>query len=143
MVVLVVDVESVGSLVGLGANGGGAEGWYLTGDSFSRKSRREGSRSRRGSLILELFEEELLPNHPENQPIGPGSTMAQFSEQPYSLYRNPGRRASLSGWLSNAFSELASDWNRLLRRGGAGAEFILCRSCGERGRVNVLCRYFL
>ena len=53
---------------GGGGLGGGAEVWYLTGDSFSRKSRRDGSRSRRGSLEL-LLVDELLPNHPENQPI--------------------------------------------------------------------------
>lgn len=53
---------------GGGGLGGGAAVWYLTGDSFSRKSRREGSRSRKGSLEL-LLVEVLLPNHPENQPI--------------------------------------------------------------------------
>ena len=57
-----VDVVSAG-----GGGGGGAEVWYLTGDSFSRKSRRLGSRSRRGSLLLGGV--LLPPNHPENQPI--------------------------------------------------------------------------
>ncbi len=38
---------------------------YFTGDSFSRKSRKLGSRSRRGSLLV--FSSLLLP---QNQPIG-------------------------------------------------------------------------
>lgn len=68
------DVE-VASLSGCGedsraeeGDGGGFEVWYFTGDSFSRKSRRLGSRSRRGSLLLS-FELPFLPE-PRNQPIG-------------------------------------------------------------------------
>ena len=51
-----------------GGGGGGFEVWYFTGDSFSRKSRRLGSRSRRGSLLVS-FELPFLPE-PPNQPIG-------------------------------------------------------------------------
>ena len=51
-----------------GGGGGGFEVWYFTGDSFSRKSRKLGSRSRRGSPPLSL-ELPFLPE-PQNQPIG-------------------------------------------------------------------------
>ena len=50
---------------GSGGRGGGGEVVYFTGDSFSRKSRKLGSRSRRGSLLLPPS--LLLP---QNQPIG-------------------------------------------------------------------------
>lgn len=48
-----------------GAEGSGVgAGLYLTGDSLSRKSRREGSRSRRGSV-----EEDELEVLFQNQPM--------------------------------------------------------------------------
>ena len=48
-----------------GGGGGGGVGWYFTGDSLERKSRREGSRSRRGS-VEESFGVEYFS---QNQPI--------------------------------------------------------------------------
>ncbi len=62
--------EGVGTSWGGGSNsdgGGGCGGdvVYFTGDSFSRKSRRLGSRSRRG-LLLVLSSLSL----PQIQPIG-------------------------------------------------------------------------
>lgn len=49
-------------------DGGGFAVWYFTGDSFSRNSRRLGSRSRKGSPLLS-FELPFLPE-PQSQPIG-------------------------------------------------------------------------
>ena len=49
---------------GAGAGGGGA-GVYFTGDSLERKSRKLGSRSRRGSLFVDFGGSDL----PQNQPI--------------------------------------------------------------------------
>ena len=54
---------------GSGGGGGFVEGLYFTGDSFSRKSRRLGSRSRRGSLLVLLFGSPSLLE-PQSQPIG-------------------------------------------------------------------------
>ena len=49
----------------VGGGGGGAEaGLYFTGDSLERKSRREGSRSRRGSVSVVFWEEDLFQNQP-------------------------------------------------------------------------------
>ena len=36
--------------------GGGRDGWYFTGDSFSRNSLRDGSSSLMGSLLVDLAE---------------------------------------------------------------------------------------
>lgn len=59
MVVVVVVVSG-------GRDGGGGAGVYFTGDSLERKSRRLGSRSRRGSL----FEVDVGgSDFPQNQPI--------------------------------------------------------------------------
>lgn len=71
--------DAVGGGEGLGiCDGAGAgAGLYFTGDSFSRKARRSGSRSRRGSLSLDGVAEE----EPENQP------MAQL-ELPFRLRDN-------------------------------------------------------
>jgi hypothetical protein len=55
--------------VGAGAVSGAAGGFeelYFTGDSLARKSRRLGSRSRRGSWD---FLSSLLSEEPQNQPI--------------------------------------------------------------------------
>ncbi len=52
------EVDSGGEGSGVGA------GLYFTGDSLSRKSRREGSRSRRGSV-----EEDELEVFFQNQPM--------------------------------------------------------------------------
>lgn len=41
-----------------GGGGRGGAGSYLTGDSFSRNSRREGSRSARASVLEELEPQE-------------------------------------------------------------------------------------
>lgn len=57
--------------------GGGGERWgvvdsvvvYFTGDSFSRNSRRLGSRLRRGSSVVVDWPLPLL-EVPQNQPIG-------------------------------------------------------------------------
>lgn len=59
-----VDESSETAAFGFGGDGGCSEvGLYFTGDSFSRKARRLGSRSRRGSPLVawegsELFEEK-------------------------------------------------------------------------------------
>ena len=60
--------EVVGAVLVVAASGEGAlaEVLYLTGDSFSRKSRRLGSRSRIGSL-LSFGSPSLL--EPQSQPI--------------------------------------------------------------------------
>ena len=48
-----------------GGGGGGAEvGWYFTGDSLERKSRREGSRLRRGSVEGSFGVEDFSQNQP-------------------------------------------------------------------------------
>ena len=49
---------------GGGAGGGGAGVVYLTGDSLERKSRRLGSRSRRGSLSGSLAASDFHQNQP-------------------------------------------------------------------------------
>lgn len=51
---------------GGGGGGGGGAGVYFTGDSLARKSRRLGSRSRRGSLLVGSEGEGLGP---QNQPM--------------------------------------------------------------------------
>ena len=60
-----------------GGGGGGFAVWYFTGDSFSRNSRKLGSRSCRGSPLLS-FGLPFLPE-PPNQPIGSYSRQAQYS----------------------------------------------------------------
>ena len=57
-------VAAVGRDSGGGAGGGGA-GEYFTGDSLERKSRRLGSRLRRGSLSEDLGGSDF----PQSQPI--------------------------------------------------------------------------
>ena len=57
--------EVVVVVVSGGGAGGGGAGVYFTGDSLERKSRRLGSRSRRGSLFVEFGGSDL----PQNQPI--------------------------------------------------------------------------
>lgn len=52
-----------------GGGGGAAEGSYFMGDSFERKSRREGSRSRRGS-VDEVVGEVLFQSQPILRSIG-------------------------------------------------------------------------
>lgn len=59
---VVVVVVVLGSGGGVGTGGAGV---YFTGDSLERKSRRLGSRSRRGSL----FEDGGGSGLPQNQPI--------------------------------------------------------------------------
>lgn len=61
-----MDAEAVVFCGAVGGGDGGEDGLYFTGDSFSRKSRRPGSRSRRGSLLVEGGSEGVE----ENQPIG-------------------------------------------------------------------------
>lgn len=83
--------ESAGCEGGEGRGGG--EVSYLIGDSFSRNSRRLGSRLRRGSLFV-VDGVLLSPNHPENQPIEvhtparslfcsslPGSSVVLFEDE--------------------------------------------------------------
>lgn len=48
----------------MGSGGGGGAGVYFMGDSLERKSRREGSRSRRGSVGVVDVEEVLFQGHP-------------------------------------------------------------------------------
>ena len=47
-----------------GGGGGAGAGLYFMGDSLERKSRREGSRSRRGSVSVGFWEEDLFQNQP-------------------------------------------------------------------------------
>lgn len=47
-----------------GGGGGAGVGWYFMGDSLARKSRREGSRSRRGSVEESLGGEDFSQNQP-------------------------------------------------------------------------------
>ena len=66
--------EEVKEGEGEGDGGGGGEVLYFTGDSFSRKARSSGSRSRRGSLFVEGGFERVE----ENQPIIALVRMADF-----------------------------------------------------------------
>ena len=58
-------VADAGVVVSGGGAGGGGAGVYFTGDSLERKSRRLGSRSRRGSLSEDLGGSDL----PQSQPM--------------------------------------------------------------------------
>lgn len=62
MVSVVVVVGEGEVVVSLGGDGGAGAGVYLTGDSLERKSRRLGSRSRRGSRSED-------PEDPQSQPM--------------------------------------------------------------------------
>lgn len=59
---------------------GEAEGLYFTGDSLSRKARRSGSRSRRGSLFVEGGFEGV---EDENQPIAVDVLLLRRTNQSY------------------------------------------------------------
>lgn len=67
-----MDAEAVVFCGAVGGGGGGEDGLYFTGDSFSRKSRRPGSRSRRGSLLVDGDSEGVE----ENQPIGDSALLS-------------------------------------------------------------------
>lgn len=80
-----------------GGDGDDGRGGGVWGDSVSRKSRREGSRSRRGSVLGLELGLDFLVSPPESQPmvrLTKGSYIIDNDDRSISLVRNLKRRTT-------------------------------------------------